>query len=348
MVTPYYLPIAIGQSGSAVSVITRDEIERSSPTSVAGLLKTVPGVTVTQSGGPGGLAEVHLRGGESGHTLVLIDGVRVNDPSTANDEFDFSAISPDTIERIEILRGPQSSIYGSDAMGGVVNIITRKPRGRPSFSATVEGGSYGTHVERLSGGFAKGDFSLLMSGEHVATSGFSNVGNRDHDEADGFEKWDGSISGRYAPAGGPSFEFGVTGTTGTTEYDGSPGGGSIPPMPRNIDDNTLVTGYGRLSFGSPDGHVKQSLTGFATAARRHNDEPGPPTRPTITPRTRWAANTARPSGQGPSAKCLPAQGWSRSRRATRQRRRGRATSTTRRRAMRCSPATRYRRSTISS
>ena len=276
VVTPYYLPIAIGQSGSAVSVITRDEIEQSSPTSVAGLLKTVPGVTVTQSGGPGGLAEVHLRGGESGHTLVLIDGVRVNDPSTANDEFDFSAISPDTIERIEILRGPQSSIYGSDAMGGVVNIITRKPSGAPSLSATVEGGSYGTHVERLSGGFAKGDFSLLMSGEHVATSGFSNVGNRDHDEADGFDKWDGSISGRYAPVDGPRFEFGATGTTGRTDYDGSPGWGVDPANARNTADNTLVTGYGRLSFASPDGHVKQSLTGFATAAHRHNNEPGTP------------------------------------------------------------------------
>ena len=276
LVTPYYLPIAIGQSGSAVSVITRDEIERSSPTSVAGLLRTVPGVTVTQSGGPGGLAEVHLRGGESGHTLVLIDGVRVNDPSTANDEFDFSTISPDTIERIEILRGPQSSIYGSDAMGGVVNIITRKPRGAPSLSATVEGGSYGTHVERLSGGFAKGDFSLLMSGEHVATRGFSSVGNRDHDEADGFDKWDGSISGRYAPAGGPSFEFGATGTTGKYDYDGSPGWGVDPANARNTADNALVTGYGRLSFASPDGRVKQSLTGFATAARRHNIEPGTP------------------------------------------------------------------------
>ena len=273
MVTPYYLPIAIGQSGSAVSVITRDEIEQSSPTSVAGLLKTVPGVTVTQSGGPGGLAEVHLRGGESGHTLVLIDGVRVNDPSTANDEFDFSAISPDTIERIEILRGPQSSIYGSDAMGGVVNIITRKPSGAPSFSATVEGGSYGTHVERLSGGFAKGDFSLLMSGEHVATSGFSSVGNRDHDEADGFDKWDGSISGRYAPMDGPRFEFGVTGTTGTSEYDDY-GSTSAAANAKNTEDSSLVTGYGRFSFDSPDGHVKQSLTGFATVEHRRYDEPG--------------------------------------------------------------------------
>ncbi len=276
VVTPYYLPITIGQVGSAVSVITRDEIEQSSPTSVAQVLRTVPGVSVTQSGGPGSAATVRLRGGDNGHTLVLIDGVRVNDPTTISGEFDFSTISPDTIERIEILRGPQSSIYGSDAMGGVVNIITRKPQGKPQFSATVEGGSYGTHVERLSGGFAKGDFSLLMSGEHMASSGFSRVGNRDHDEADGFEKWSGSVSGRYTPTDGPRFEFGVTGTAGTSAYDDAPGFGSLSAAANanNTEKSSLVTGYGRLSFDSPDGRIKQSLTGFATVDHRRYDEPG--------------------------------------------------------------------------
>ena len=273
VVTPYYTPVALGQTGSAVSVITRDEIEQSSPTSVAQLLRTVPGATVTQSGGPGSVATVRLRGADDGHTLVLIDGVRVNDPTTIGGEFDFSTISPDNIERIEVLRGPQSSIYGSDAMGGVVNIITRKPQGKPQLSATVEGGSYGTQAERLSGGFAKGDFSLLMSGEHVATSGFSRVGNRDHDEADGFDKWSGSVSGRYAPADGPRFEFGVTGTTGTAGYDGSPGWGVDPANQRNTAKNSLVTGYGRLSFDSPDGHIKQSLTAFTTIDKRRYDEP---------------------------------------------------------------------------
>ena len=276
VVTPYYLPISLAQAGSSISVITRAEIERASPTTVTSLLQTVPGLTVTQSGAPGGLAEVHLRGGDSGHTLVLIDGVRVNDPSTANDEFDFSSISPDMIERIEVLRGPQSSVYGSDAMGGVINIITRKPRGKPRLSWTVEGGSYGTHAERLSGGFAKGDFSVLMSGEHVATRGFSSVGSRDHDEPDGFDKWNGTISGRYAPASGPRFDFGVTGTTGRFDYDGSPGWGVDPGNARNTAHNTLVTGYGRFSFDSPGGHVKQTLTGFTTVARRHNYEPGTP------------------------------------------------------------------------
>ena len=219
---------------------------------------------------------MRLRGGDNGHTLVLVDGVRVNDPTTIDGEFDFSAISLDNIERIEVLRGPQSSIYGSDAMGGVVNIITRKPSGKPHYSATIEGGSYGTHVERLSGGVAKGDFGMLLSGEHQASSGFSRVGNRDHDEADGFEKWSGSISGRYAPVDGPRLEFGVTGTTGTSAYDGSPSFGpiAIAANANNTAENALVTGYGRLSFASPDGRIKQSLTGFTTIEHRRYDEPG--------------------------------------------------------------------------
>ena len=279
VVTPYYVPTSIAQAGSAISVISREAIERSSATSVAGLLKTVPGVTVIESGGPGATAEVRLRGGETGHTLVLIDGVRVNDPATARDEFDFSLISPANIERIEILRGPQSSIYGSDAMGGVVNIITRKPRGAPKLSASVEGGSYGTHAERLSGGIAAGDLSVLMSGEHVSTNGFSRVGNRDTDEADGFDKWSGSVTGTYAPADGPRFDFGVHGYTENADYDGVPPSKGSPTAAANAlntVDKWLVTGFGRLSFASPDGMIKQSLTGFTTVEHRHNYEPGPP------------------------------------------------------------------------
>src|SRR5690606_22450480 len=143
--------------------------------------------------GPGGSTELRLRGAETGHTLVLIDGVRVNDFATARDDFDFALLSPNDIERIEVLRGPQSALYGSDAIGGVVNIITRKPAKGVSASAAVEGGSYGTHAERLSANMSAGDFNLRFSGSYFASDGFSRRGDRDHDEADGTEKWAGSV-----------------------------------------------------------------------------------------------------------------------------------------------------------
>jgi vitamin B12 transporter len=276
VVTPYYVPLPVARAGSAVSVITREQIQRASPSSVVTLLKTVPGVTVVESGGPGATAEVRLRGGETGHTLVLIDGVRVNDPATARDEFDFSLISLANVERIEVLRGPQSAIYGSDAMGGVVNIITRRQQGGPSFSASVEGGSYGTHVERLSGGVAKRDFSLLMSGEHIASSGFSRVGSRDSDESDAFERWNGSVAGAYTPSDGARLEFGLNGTKERSDYDGSPpssGSKTVAANAKNVADKALLSGYGRLSLGEPGDRFTQSITGFFTAAHRLNTEP---------------------------------------------------------------------------
>ncbi|MCR4283078.1 MAG: TonB-dependent receptor plug domain-containing protein, partial [Bauldia sp.] len=256
VVTPYYVPTSIGRVGSAVTVITREQIARSSATTIAGLLRTVPGVTVIESGGPGATTELRIRGAETGHTVVLIDGVRVNDPATARDEFDFSLVSLGNIERIEVLRGPQSAVYGSDAMGGVVNVITRKPLSGTNFSATGEIGSYGTTVERLSGGTAAGDFRFLMSGEHVATHGFSRVGDREKDEADGMEKWSGSFSGAFAPGDGPKVEFGVRGYKEFADYDGAPPATGASSYQQKLDfaanapnsvDKQLVSGFGKVT-----------------------------------------------------------------------------------------------------
>ncbi len=148
VVTATRTPLAISQAGSAISVITSEEIARESPKSVANAFRRVPGLSVVETGGPGGTTSVRIRGGEARHTLVLIDGVRVNDPSSGSAEFDFANLVATDIERIEVLRGPQSALYGSDAMGGVINIITRKGKGAPRVSASVEGGSYGTKAAR--------------------------------------------------------------------------------------------------------------------------------------------------------------------------------------------------------
>ena len=97
--------------------------------SVDDLFRRVPGVSLTQAGGPGQVQTVRIRGGDVRHTLVLIDGIRMNDPVSTGREFDFANLVLADIERIEVLRGPQSALYGSDAMGGVINIITRRGRG---------------------------------------------------------------------------------------------------------------------------------------------------------------------------------------------------------------------------
>lgn len=113
---------------SSVSVLDSQQIAALNKTSIADLLKTLPGLLVEEQGGPGGLTAVSIRGGESNFTLVLVDGVAVNDPTNfRGGGFDFSNLNPAMVDRIEVVRGAQSAIYGSDALAGVINIITRRP-----------------------------------------------------------------------------------------------------------------------------------------------------------------------------------------------------------------------------
>lgn len=113
---------------SSVSVLDSEQIAALNKTTLAGLLKTLPGLLVEEQGGPGGLSAVSVRGGEANFTLVLVDGVEVNDPTNSRGgSFDLANLNPKLIDRIEVVRGAQSAIYGSDAVAGVINIITRRP-----------------------------------------------------------------------------------------------------------------------------------------------------------------------------------------------------------------------------
>ena len=159
--------------GSAVTVITREQIEASRAENVAELLETVPGLNVNQSGGVGGTANVYIRGADPDHTQVLIDGIRVNDPAQASGEFDFSLFALGNVERIEVLRGPQSGLYGSDAIGGVVNIITRKGEGPLQGTVETEAGSYSTHAERIAVSGSKDGVAVSAAVSNFRTSGFS-------------------------------------------------------------------------------------------------------------------------------------------------------------------------------
>lgn len=131
LVTGTRLPEPQETSPTPVTVLSRLEIEQSQQRLVADVLRGTPGLDVARTGQPGGLTSVFLRGANSAHTLVLVDGIRVN--NAFNNAFDFSQLSVDNIERIEILRGPQSTLYGSEALGGVINIVTKHvPARRPA------------------------------------------------------------------------------------------------------------------------------------------------------------------------------------------------------------------------
>jgi vitamin B12 transporter len=158
---------------SSATVITAKELQERQITTVADALRSVVGVDVVRNGGPGGVTNVFVRGANSSQTLVMIDSVPVNNPTVGG--FDFADLTTDNIERIEIVRGPKSSLYGSDANGGVINIITKKWQGPPKVTLSVEGGRYDTGASGLSLAGQSGpvDYSLGVSYEQ--TQGFSSA-----------------------------------------------------------------------------------------------------------------------------------------------------------------------------
>jgi vitamin B12 transporter len=144
VVSPTAVETPINQIASSVTVITAKDMERDQRRTAPDALATVPGLNVVQSGGPGGQTSVFMRGTNSNHTKILIDGIDVSDPSNPNRTFDLGQLLTSDIQQIEVLRGPQSGLYGADALGGVISIITKKGEGPPRATGMIEGGSFGT------------------------------------------------------------------------------------------------------------------------------------------------------------------------------------------------------------
>lgn len=178
VVTADRTDVPLKNTGSAITVITSEEIEKFGSKNIADVLRTVPGLTIAESGGLGGEAKVSLRGASPGASMVLLDGVRISDPSNTEGYFDFGNFSAANIERIEILRGPQSALYGSDAMGGVINIITKKGKRTPVREVTVEGGSYGTYGARGLMSGANDTVSYAFGVNALHSDGFPRYGYR--------------------------------------------------------------------------------------------------------------------------------------------------------------------------
>ncbi|MFN5745639.1 MAG: TonB-dependent receptor plug domain-containing protein [Methylococcaceae bacterium] len=161
------------ESGASLSVITAEEIEKRQVLSVADALRLVPGLDILNSGGPGRMTSVYTRGAGAGQTLVLIDMVEMNDPSSPVGAFDFANLTVDNIERIEVLRGGESAIYGSDAIGGVINIITKKGKDKPKVSLSAKGGSYDTFKVLGTATGAMERFNYNVATSETQTHGYS-------------------------------------------------------------------------------------------------------------------------------------------------------------------------------
>ncbi len=169
----------------SITVITAEEIKQSGLLQVEDILRDHISLSVFKQGGVGGEATIRMRGASTKSTLVIIDGIRVNGNTTG--AFDFRNLNTENIERIEILRGPQSTIWGSDAVGGVINITTKKGRGTPTHTLSFEGGSFDSFHESISSSGVIDDIDYSVSASRTDIAGFSSFNeNRGATEKDNY------------------------------------------------------------------------------------------------------------------------------------------------------------------
>ena len=157
----------VSRIGSSVTVITSQDLEARQNRTVPDALSGVPGLNLVQTGSPGGATSVFIRGSNANHTKVLVDGIDVSDPASPTGAFDFGHLLTSGIDRIEVLRGPQSGLYGSDAIGGVIDIRTKPGSGPAQVTGSVEAGSFATFNQTVGASGSSGPFSYLFNAAHL-------------------------------------------------------------------------------------------------------------------------------------------------------------------------------------
>ena len=205
-------PTSINRVGNSISVITADDIASRQEVLVSDILRQVPGITLSRNGGVGGITSVRIRGAESEQTVTLIDGIEVNDLSTPGGGYNFAHLLTDDIERIEVLRGPQSTLYGSNAIGGVVNVITRTPQAPLEMFGVAEGGSFSTYRANAGIGTRQDSYYAMLSGSYYDTRGISSA-----DKANGFSEKDGYNNASLWAKGGVTLSDAIE-VGGTLRY----------------------------------------------------------------------------------------------------------------------------------
>ncbi|PZN98191.1 MAG: TonB-dependent receptor [Alphaproteobacteria bacterium] len=241
IVTATRLPAIVADTPGA-RVIDADTIQRRGAVFAADILGDIPGLSVVRAGAFGGVAQVRIRGATPGKTLTLVDGVPVNDAAEVNGAFDFSGFELGDIERIEVLSGPQSSLWGSDAIGGVIAFTTREVNG---VRAEAEAGAYDTRRGRLAAGVAHDTYAFGAWVSRFETDGISAADEADaNPEADGFRNITIGARGRYA-------------FTPDLQVDGSI---------RWSDSQADIDGFPAPSFAladTPDTTASEQFSGFA-------------------------------------------------------------------------------------
>jgi len=250
LVSASLIPISLNDSANSITLITADDIDNLAIANLSDLLRDLAGFSVSRSGVLGAQTQIRVRGSEANHILVLIDGIEANN-SAQNDEFNWGNISASDIERIEVIRGPQSSIYGSDAMSGIINIITKTSKEKNEVQAFTEYGSFNTTNNGLSIGVKNKKFNARFGISELSTEG-ENI-SREGTENDGYEISSMNIKAEWAPNKNLNVMLSGHKRFGMNEYDS------------DIDFDQLVD--------DQNNHAKfnSSSTGVKINFRNHNN-----------------------------------------------------------------------------
>ena len=245
---------------SSITVVDSAEIANRNSANVFELLKNEYGISFTRQGGAGTLSNIYIRGGNSDHTLVLIDGVEVNLNSDPSNVYDFAFLSTDNIQSIEILRGPQSTLYGSNSLAGVINIITKKGAGKPNFSLLAEAGSYKTYKTslRINGNVTNFNYSVTLG--RSESEGFSAASERyGNFEKDGYVK--DNISARFGYDFAETAEINVFMKYNNSKSDYDQFGGKFGDDPTYVFDQEEFSFRGEGKINLFEGKWNQKIGG---------------------------------------------------------------------------------------
>lgn len=276
-------PEPLSKVGNSVTVLTDADIKQSQAVVAVDLLAQTPGLTFARNGGVGAATQVYIRGAESSQTVVLIDGVQLNDPSQTAGGFDFGNLLTSSFSRIEILRGAQSTLYGSQAIGGVISITTADPTGAPGAGITAEGGSNDTGYVSGDIGGKNGGLAWRVSGNWYGTSGIP-----DFDEKLGGVRRDasqiGGTSGQLRYDVTPDVQLDLRGyySVARTDFDGydTPKTGYFSFGDDNEYGKTSdVLGYAGLTLRSPDRTLTNRVAIHYTETDTHEYDPDGPADP---------------------------------------------------------------------
>jgi vitamin B12 transporter len=274
VITASRLETPANEIPSSVSVVTARDLEQKQSMTALEALQGVPGLDLVKNGGAGGNSSAFIRGANPEHTLVLMDGIPLNDPLSTNRVFfDWDQLFVDDIKQIEVVRGPESPLYGSNAMGGVINVISQKGEGRPRGSLSFEGGAYHSFRESATAGFGGEEGGLFLAVSRFDSAGFSssdqNLGNL---LPNGDQNTTGSLRAEIAPLPDLKGNFLFHYTQSHTSLDD--GGGPGTDNPNYFGDGKMFLAGGQTSLKLLDGDWEQILgISFTDHLRTYTNDP---------------------------------------------------------------------------